>query len=310
MDIRRVAAALGGLYVIWGSTFVAVMVGIRSIPPLALTSLRYGLAGALVLAWARRREGPLHASPRALLDAGIAGFGMLVVGTGTIAWAEQRISSGLAALLVATVPLWTVVLERLVNGVRIGAVTLLGLALGLLGVGLLLRGGGSVDVVASGAVVLASLGWAGASLYARRTAPEGRPLTAAGLQMVTAAALLAVGSVTGGEFARFRPPTLPVLGAFAYLVIVGSVVAYVSYSWLNHSAPPALVSTYAYVNPAVAVLLGWLLLGEHVTGRTGLAGMAILASVLLIVTSRSARARATVLRLPARVREAALSRAA
>src|SRR2546423_3222384 len=123
MDIRRVGAALGGLYFIWGSTFVAVMVGIRSVPPFALTSLRYGLAGALVLLWARRKEGPLRVSARGLLDAAIAGFGMLVVGTGTIAWAEQRISSGLAALLVATVPLWTVVLDRLVNGVRVRVLT-------------------------------------------------------------------------------------------------------------------------------------------------------------------------------------------
>ena len=286
------------------------MVGIRSVPPLALTSLRYGLAGALVLVWARRKEGPLRASPRGLLDASIAGFGMLVVGTGTIAWAEQRISSGLAALLVATVPLWTVVLDRLVNGVRIGLVTWLGLGAGLFGVALLLNGGGSVSVVASGAVVLASLGWAGASLYARRTAPGGRPLTTAGLQMLTAAGLLAVASLAGGEYARFHALTFAVGGAFAYLVVVGSIVAFLSYTWLNANAPPALVSTYAYVNPAVAVLLGWLLLGEHVGARTAVAGLAILASVVLIVTARSPRARATVLQFPARVREAALSRAA
>jgi drug/metabolite transporter (DMT)-like permease len=310
MDIRRVAAALGGLYVIWGSTFVAVMVGIRSVPPLALTSLRYGLAGALVLLWARRREGPLYVSGRGLLDAAIAGFGMLVIGTGTIAWAEQRISSGLAALLVATVPLWTVVLDRLLNGVRIGAVTTVGLGAGLFGVSLLLNGGGSVDVLASGAVVVSSLGWAGASLYARRTAPEGKPLTSAGLQMVTAAGLLSVASAAGGEYTRFHPVTAAVGGAFAYLVVVGSIVAYLSYTWLNANAPVALVSTYAYVNPAVAVLLGWLLLGEHVGARTAVAGLAILASVVLIVTARSQRARATVLRFPARVREAALQRAA
>jgi drug/metabolite transporter (DMT)-like permease len=310
MDIRRVSAALGGLYFIWGSTFVAVMIGIRSVPPLALTSLRYGLAGALVLLWARRTEGELRLTARALLDSAIVGFGMLVVGTGTIAWAEQRISSGLAALLVATVPLWTVVLDRFVNGVRIGLVTTAGLGAGLLGVAMLLNGGGSVDVVASAAIVVSSLAWAGAALYARRTTPAHKPLTSAGLQMVTAAGLLAVASTSSGEYAHFRALTSAAAGAYAYLVIVGSIVGYLSFSWLNRNAPPALVSTYAYVNPAVAVLLGWLLLGEHVTARTALAGLAILASVVLIVTSRSPRARATVVQLPARVRQAALSRAA
>jgi drug/metabolite transporter (DMT)-like permease len=312
MDIRRVAAALGGLYFIWGSTFVAVMIGIRSVPPLALTSFRYGLAGALVLLWARRKEGPLRLSARELLDAAIVGFGLLVVGTGTIAWSEQRIPSGLAALLVATVPLWTVVLDRVVHGIRVGLVTALGLVAGLIGVALLLRGGGSVDVVAATAVVISSLGWAAASLYARRTTLDRRPLTSAGLQMVTAAGLLSVASGASGELGRFHPGSISAAsgGAFAYLVVVGSIVGYLSYSWLNGHAPAPLVSTYAYVNPAVAVLLGWLLLGEAIGGRTVLSGAAILTSVVLIVTARSARARATVLQFPARVRAAALSRAA
>jgi drug/metabolite transporter (DMT)-like permease len=312
MDIRRVAVALGGLYFIWGSTFVAVMIGIRSVPPLALTSFRYGLAGGLVLLWARRREGPLRVTMRQLMDAAIVGFGLLVVGTGTIAWSEQRIPSGLAALLVATVPLWTVVLERVVHGVRVGLVTTLGLVAGLIGVALLLQGGGSVDVVAATAVVVSSLGWAGASLYARRTTLEARPLASAGLQMVAAAGLLAVASATSGELGRVHPERITAAsgGAFAYLVVVGSIVGYLAYSWLNRNAPAPLVSTYAYVNPAVAVLLGWLLLGEAIGVRTVLSGAAILTSVVLIVTARSPRARATVLRFPARAREAALSRAA
>jgi drug/metabolite transporter (DMT)-like permease len=312
MDVRRVAAALGGLYFIWGSTFVAVMIGIRSIPPLALTSLRYGIAGALVLVWARRKEGPLRPSGRQLLDAALVGFGLLVVGTGTIAWAEQRIPSGLAALLVATVPLWTVLLERTVHGVRVGLTTMLGLVAGLIGVALLLQGGRAVNLVAAGAVIVASLGWAGASLYARRTTLVARPLTSAGLQMVTAAGLLSVASGASGELGRIRPEGISVAsaGAFVYLVVVGSIVGYLSFTWLNGNAPPTLVSTYAYVNPAVAILLGWLLLGEAIGGRTVLSGAAILSSVVLIVTARSARARASVLRFPARVREAAFSRAA
>src|SRR5438876_288023 len=192
MDIRRVAAALGGLYFVWGSTFVAIVIAIRSFPPLALSSLRYGLAGVVVLLWARRKEGPLRLSARELLDAAIVGFGLLVVGTGTIAWAEQRLASGLTALLVATVPLWTVVLDRVVGRERVGLPVAAGLLFGLVGVGLLLEGGGGIDLLAAGAIVLSSLSWAAASLYARRRGPGGRPLTSAGLQMVTASALLAI----------------------------------------------------------------------------------------------------------------------
>jgi drug/metabolite transporter (DMT)-like permease len=309
---RRIAAALAALYLVWGSTFVAVMVAIRSIPPLFLSSARYGLAGLIVLAWARRREGPLRLSARELLDAAIVGFGLLVVGTGTIAWAEQRLASGLTALLVATVPLWTLALDRIVLRERVGVLTTLGLVAGMGGVALLVGGGGRVDPVAAGAIVLSSLCWAAGSLYARRRTLGGRPLTFAGLQMVTAAFLLAVGGAAGGEGAQLHPERISLAswGAFAYLFTVGSLVGYLCYIWLNDNAPAPLVSTYAYVNPAVAVVLGWLLLGETVSGRTLAAGGAILASVVLTVTARSGAARAKVLSLPARVREAALARAA
>src|SRR5207244_9514953 len=143
------------------------------------------------------------------------GFGLLVVGTGTIAWSEQRIPSGLAALLVATVPLWTVVLDRLVHGIRVGLVTTLGLVAGLIGVALLLQGGGSVDLVAATAVVIASLGWAAASLYARRR--EGpSPLTAAGLQMVTAAGFLAVAGGARGELGHVQLERISAASAVAF----------------------------------------------------------------------------------------------
>jgi len=312
MDTRRIAAALAALYFVWGSTFVAVMIALRSFPPLTLSSLRYLLAGLVVLAWARRKEGPLRVSARELLDASVVGFGLLVVGTGTIAWAEQRLASGLTAMLVATVPLWTVVLERMVLRERVGLATGLGLVAGLGGVGLLLQGGGSVDLLAAGAIVISSLAWAGASLYARRTTLGARPLTATGLQMVTAAGLLAVASAAGGELGRIQPERISAVsaGAFVYLAVVGSLVGYLCYVWLNANAPSTLVSTYAYVNPAVAVVLGWLLLGEEIGLRTLLAGAAILAAVMLIVTAKSAPARAKVVQLPARIRDAALERAA
>jgi len=308
-----VTAALAALYFVWGSTFVAVMIAIRSLPPFVLSSLRYLLAGMVVLAWARRKEGPLHVSPRELLDSSIVGFGLLVVGTGTIAWAEQRLSSGLTALLVATVPLWTVVLDRAVLGARIGRATELGLLAGLGGVALLLGGGGSVALLPAGAIVLSSLVWAACSLYARRTQLGSRPLTSAGLQMLTAAALLAVVGGASGELGHVRPGAISAAsaGAVAYLVVAGSLVGYLCYVWLNANAPSTIVSTYAFVNPAVAVLLGSLLLGEAINGRTLLAGAAILVAVILIVAGRSTDEEPdNVVRLPARLPEPALEQAA
>jgi len=309
---RRATLPLAAIYLVWGSTFVAVMIAIRSFPPLALSSLRYALAGALVLAWARRREGPIRASSCELLDMSIIAFGLLVVGTGTIAWAEQRIPSGLAALLVATVPLWTIVLDRAVGGQRVGLPVVLGLLFGLLGVGLLVQGGGSVDPVAAGAIVLSSLLWAAGARYARGRSLTGRPLTSAGLQMVAASALLAIASCAGGEPAHLDVGAISTeaLGAFLYLALVGSILAFLCFTWLNAHMSPTLVSTYAFVNPAVAVVLGWAILGEPIGVRTLLAGAAILVSVVLIVTARSEPARAKVLRLPMRVRDAALQRAA
>jgi drug/metabolite transporter (DMT)-like permease len=310
---RRLLAALAAVYLIWGSTFLAIAIAIRTVPPLALSSLRYLLAGTIVLGVAWWREGAPRVSLRQLLDAGVVGFGLLAVGTGTIAWAEQRLHSGLAALLVATVPLWTVLLDRVVFGVRIGVATALGLAFGLGGVVLLVGGSaGKVDLLAAGAVVLSSLGWAGASLYARRRPLAGRPLTAAAWQMLLAGAVLGVGSAAFGEVPRIHPHAISpaAIGAFFYLVVVGSLVAYLAYLWLNANASPTVASTYAYVNPAVAVLLGWAALGESITGRTLLAGAAIVVAVVLSVGVRPLRARGTVHELPARVGEAAYDRAA
>jgi drug/metabolite transporter (DMT)-like permease len=310
---RRASLALATIYLVWGSTFVAVMVAIRSFPPLALSSLRYALAGSLVLLWARRKEGPLRVSARDLLDCAIVGFGLLVVGTGTISWAEQRIPSGLTALLVATVPLWTVLVGRVFGREQVGFPVALGLLFGLAGVGLLLRGGGGVDLVAAGAVVVSSLVWAVTAHYARRTRlGDAAPLTSAGFQMLAAGVLLAVASGSAGEPGRIHLGAVsPVgVGAFLYLALAGSILAFLSFTWLNANVAPTLVSTYAFVNPAVAVVLGWAILGEGIGGRTLLAGAAILVSVVLIVTGKSEPARAKVLRLPARLRDAAFERAA
>ena len=255
-------AALAALYFVWGSTFVAVMIAIRSLPPFVLSSLRYLLAGMVVLAWARRKEGPLHVSPRELLDSSIVGFGLLA---------------------------------------------------GLGGVALLLGGGGSVALLPAGAIVLSSLVWAACSLYARRTPLGSRPLTSAGLQMLTAAALLAVAGGASGELGHVRPGAISAAsaGAVAYLVVAGSLVGYLCYVWLNANAPSTIVSTYAFVNPAVAVLLGSLLLGEPINGRTLLAGAAILVAVILIVAGRSTDEEPdNVVRLPARLPEPALEQAA
>jgi drug/metabolite transporter (DMT)-like permease len=281
----RIGASLATVYVVWGSTYLAIAVAIRSLPPLAMSSIRFGLAGLLLYAWAYRGGG--RPSRREWVAAAVVGGALLVVGNGGIAWAEQRVSTGVAALLVAVMPLWMALLDRGIYGRAITRVQSLGLLVGLAGVVLLVGPtGGSLDLLGAVVCLGACLFWAAGSLYARGAPLPSDPLRAASLQMLAAAVALAIVAGADGEWAATDVAGMGLgsVAALAYLVLVGSILAYTAYGWLLANAPTPLVATYAYVNPVVAVLLGWAFNGERVGWRTLLAAGAIVVSVALTVS--------------------------
>lgn len=279
--------ALGTVYVVWGSTYLAIAVAVETLPPFLMTSARFLVAGVVLYAWARSR-GAAAPTPRQWLGSAAVGFALLLVGNGGIAWAEQRVGSGVAALLVATTPLWIALLDRICFGARLSARAFLGVLAGLAGVGLLV-GAGPMDVLGSAVVLLGALAWAAGSIGARHPSLPSQPSIAAGMQMITGAVLLAIAGASAGEVGQVRIEQISVSSvlAFGYLVVVGSLIAYTAYAWLLRSpAPAVLVGTYAYVNPVVAVALGAVFLQEPLSGWTPVAAVAILAAVLLSLDRR------------------------
>jgi drug/metabolite transporter (DMT)-like permease len=282
----RVWLALGTIYVVWGSTFMAVTVAVRDLPPLLAMGIRHVTAGSLLLAWALPRgdrEGDRLGRAQ-LAAAAVFGGALFLAGHGGLAWAQQTVPSGVAALLIGSIPLWMTVLDRVVFGKRLHRAANVGLVAGFLGLAFLVDplGSGSVDRVGAVVVILSALAWAAGSLYSRGAPLPRRPLVAAGLGALCGGVLLATASAVSGELddARFSADALL---AVAYLVVVGTLIGFTAYVWLLRAAPTSLVATYAYVNPIVAVLLGWALLGEDVTPQMLVAGAAIVLSVALIV---------------------------
>ena len=273
----RVAVALATVYVVWGSTYLGIAVGIRTMPPFTMLAVRFLAAGALLYVWARRRAAG-RPTTRQWLAATMSGGLLLLIGTGGVAWAEQRVASGVIALVVAVVPLWLALLDREPLSWR----ALLGLAVGFGGVALLVGPGMHFSWVAF-AVVFTSLGWAAGSLYSRTAPQPAEPLLGAAMQMLAGGALLALVGAASGELGDVRSPSLASVGAIAYLVVAGSLIGFTAYTWLLRNARTSLVGTYAFVNPVVAVLLGWAFNGEALTLRTLVAGAVIVAGVALIV---------------------------
>jgi drug/metabolite transporter (DMT)-like permease len=281
----RAWGALATLYVVWGSTYLGIMLAIRTLPPFLMSSARFLVAGAFLFALSPRRRLGWRAWAAAL----VAGGALLTVGNGGITWAEQRVDSGVAALLVATMPLWLALFDRLVYGRRLSASGWAGLLVGLGGVALLVSpGGGRTDVVGGLACIASAAAWAAGSLYSQHAPLPSQPALASGMEMLAGGALLGVAGLAAGEGGQVHPAHVSVesLLALAYLVVVGSIVAFSCFHWLLRNAPTSIVATYAYVNPVVAVLLGAAFLGEPLTLRTLVAGAAIVVSVVLIVGGR------------------------
>ena len=294
--LAAVWAALATIYLVWGSTYLGIMVAIETLPPLLMSAARFLVAGAILYAFSVRRGDIRGDRPtrRHWVAAAVVGGALLLVGNGGVALSEERIDSGVAALLVATIPLWMAFLDRIRHGRRIGPAGVLGLVVGLGGVALLVGpSGGAIDVLGAGMALTAAFAWAWGSLYARDASLPARPLVGAGMQMLAGGVLLTVAGVASGELGALDVHAVSTrsLVAVAYLVVFGSVIAYSAYVWLLRNAPTALVSTYAYVNPVVAVALGALFLSEPLSLRMLAAGLAIVASVALIVTSQSGSGR-------------------
>jgi drug/metabolite transporter (DMT)-like permease len=292
----RVWAALLAVYIVWGSTYLAIRFAVESMPPFLMAGVRFLLAGAILFIWRRLAGDPW---PQAChwRSAAVVGMFLLLGGNGGVVWAEQRVASGIAALLVGAVPLWMVGIDALrPQGARPRWATLLGVLIGLAGIALLvgpsdLSGGGlSVDLLGVLALLLATLLWAVGSLYSRAAPLPASALLGASMEMLAGGAgLLILGTLTG-EWGRLDLASItPRAGwGLAYLIVFGSLVGFAAYTWLLRNAPTPLVSTYAYVNPLVAIVLGNLLGQEALSPRLFLAAAIIISAVFLINTSRAA----------------------
>lgn len=280
------------LYVVWGSTYLAIKIAIKTLPPFLMASARFLVAGAVLFAItlrSSRREGT-RLGLRQWRASAIVGTALLFGGNGGVVWAEGRIDSGVAALVIATVPLWMAIVDRIVTGERLPRASVAGLVLGFAGLALLVgRPGGQIDPLGVAVVLGASLSWAAGSVYARRAPLPSQPLLAAGMEMLCGGAVLLLVGLVGGEVSNVHLDAISLSSAMAllYLIVVGSLVAFSAYAWLLSHAKLSLISTYAYVNPVVAVFLGWAILSERITGRTILASAVIVAAVALIVASRT-----------------------
>jgi drug/metabolite transporter (DMT)-like permease len=281
-----VALALGTVYVVWGSTYLAIRVTDRTLPPLLMSSARFLIAGVALYAFAAR--GRARPTRREWVAAAIVGAALLLVGNGGVAWAETRLNSGFAALIVAIIPLYVALFDRAFFGRRLSRAAVLGLVVGFAGVALLVRPGGGNNVGVALVLIATTSAWAAGSLYARGAPLPSSPLLAAAMQMLAASVFLGVAGFASGEANDVHASSFTVkpLIAFTYLVLVGSLIAFSAYAWLLKNVRISTVATYAFVNPVVAVALGTLFLGESIGSSTIIAGAAIVTAVVLIVTAK------------------------
>ncbi|HEY2905883.1 MAG TPA: EamA family transporter [Vicinamibacterales bacterium] len=279
--------AYAAIYLIWGSTFLAIRIAIATIPPILMMGIRCVSAGALLVAVAALRgERPRW---RAWGDATVAGALMFGGPYAALAWSEQRLSSGMAALLVATLPFWLALIEWM-RGSRPSARALVGLTVGLFGVALLVGGGLTMRSAAwpMAAIIIGELAWATGSVVSQPRLPKSLLLNA-GMPLAAGGALLLLFSLAVGESHRFDPHAVSgaSLAALAYLTIFGSIVAFSAYMFLLGVAPASRVGTHAYVNPLIAVALGAGLAGERITASIGIAAVLIAAGVALVLGAKS-----------------------
>ena len=278
--------ALATVYVVWGSTYLGIDLAIRTIPPFLMAGVRFLIAGAILYAWAiRRGDRSDRPTARHWLSAFLMATPMLAIGNAAVGWAEETVDTGTASLIIASVPLWMALLDRIGYGQRVARSTVIGLVVGFAAVGFLAGPGGFGG--RAFVLVFTSLAWSLGSLYARTAPQPQRPSVSVGMQMLAAGLVLTVFAAAKGDYGRLDVGAISLeswLGLL-YLIVAGSLVAFSAYMWLLRNTATSLVGTYAYVNPVVAVLLGTVFLGEPLGWRTLVGGGVIVASVAMIVRS-------------------------
>jgi len=289
-----VALAFASVYLIWGSTYLSIRITVETIPPFLMVGTRFVIAGALLYGWAMARgeSRPVRFHWR---SAFIIGGLLLLGGNGGVTFALQTVPSGTAALLVAAIPLWMVLIEWLrPGGIRPTKRVFLGLGLGFAGIAILIgpqeiAGSGQVPVVGALIIILATLSWATGSLYSRSAKMPDSPLVSTAMEMLAGGFLLLLAGSITGEWGALDVTQISMrsLIALIYLIFFGSIIAFTAYIWLLQVSTPARVSTYAFVNPVVAIFLGWAILDEALTGQTLLAAAVIVVAVVIITVNRS-----------------------
>jgi drug/metabolite transporter (DMT)-like permease len=290
----QIVAAFASIYIIWGSTYLAIRYAVETIPPFIMGGARFLISGAILYLWARSRGAP---RPTGLhwRNAAVAGGFLLLGGNGAVVWAEQFVPSGLTALLVSILPFWLVIIEWVrPPRRRPSGLVLVGLVLGFLGL-IVLVGPGNIgghgDIRPAGALVLilGSLSWAIGSFWSRDAQLPESGLLTTGIEMLSGGALLLIVGALSGELSRLDIHQVSKASAVGllYLITFGSLIAFTSYIWLLDKVSPARLGTYAYVNPVVAVLLGWAIAGERLSLRTGIAAVIVICAVALITITRA-----------------------
>ena len=287
-----VLMAFAAVYVVWGSTYLAIRIGIESFPPLILAGLRHITVGLFLYPVLRAKTGikPTATNWRTAI---VAGTLLLFVGNGGVSWAEQTVPSGVTALLVATVSLWLVIVDWLrPGGMRPAPRVVVGLLIGFAGLALLVgpaRLGSSerVNPVGAAVLVIASLAWACGSLYSKHGGMPSSPMLGVAMQSFAGGVILLIAGLFAGEFRGMHLGAISLRSwlALGYLIVFGSGIGFSAYIYILHKSTAARVATYAFVNPVVALFLGWLIAGETITVRTIVAAAVILTAVILVITA-------------------------
>jgi drug/metabolite transporter (DMT)-like permease len=283
----KVIAAFAAIYLIWGSTYLAVHYAVQTIPPLYTAGFRHLIGGSILLAWALAKG--LRPTWRQLRAGIIIGIFFFLFGHGLLHWGLVRVPTGLAALLIASEPIWVLLLsEWAARKWQMNGILISGVVLGLAGVGLLMQGSsiaaGPGIFTRAAAILVSAFAWSIGIVYSRRSELSGHPLLLSALSLLSGATLLLIIGTIAGEYHGFSLATVATRSsiALAYAIIFGSVTAFSSYNWLLEHFSPTLVATHTYINPIVAVFLGWLFAGEKITLNVGLSAAMVIGAVILV----------------------------